>query len=174
MSLRILSLVLLSSVTLMGCEQGRRVMGLAREQPDEFTLETRKPLQMPSSFSDLPEPTPGARAAHDADPRQEAQSVLGFSNQSAAAPSVGERKLIEAAGGHQVEAQIRQKVNQEADLERQDHHATQTVFFWQKNKEHGKAIDPKAEYERLHGDKHPTETMPLQPNVQPELTSKGE
>ncbi len=174
MSRDLIFFVPLALMSLAGCEQGRQIMGLAREQPDEFTLETRKPLQLPPANTPLPEPRPGARALHDVDPRSEAQVALGVSTQSITAPSEAERDLLQRTGALEVNDSIRTQVNREADMDRQDHHTTQTVFFWQKKKEHGKAIDPKAEYQRVHGDKHPTETMPVQENVETDLTIKGE
>ena len=45
--------------------------------PDEFAILPNKPLQEPSSFSDLPPPTPGGANRVDATPNEDAIAALG-------------------------------------------------------------------------------------------------
>jgi hypothetical protein len=47
------------------------------QSPDEFAILPTKPLEMPASFAQLPEPTPGGRNRVDPTPAEDAVAALG-------------------------------------------------------------------------------------------------
>lgn len=58
-----------------GSDAEPQLMNLrSKEGPDEFSILPPKPLQMPESLNDLPEPTPGG--ANRTDPTPEADAVV--------------------------------------------------------------------------------------------------
>ena len=66
-----------SSFALSGCSSVRDVAGLDKESPDEFSVMTRAPLEMPSGNA-LPPPDLGAmRPQEKATIQQAQQAVLG-------------------------------------------------------------------------------------------------
>jgi len=52
------------------------VVGTTKTAPDEFAVQTVKPLQLPKDFTALPPPTPGTRSPLQADPIADARQIL--------------------------------------------------------------------------------------------------
>src|ERR1700749_4139758 len=65
------------ATTLAGCSgnQFGRTFGFIRDAPDEFTVTTRAPLAMPSSFN-LPPPRPGTERPQEQSERAQAELAL--------------------------------------------------------------------------------------------------
>ena len=89
----------------------------ATEGPDEFGILPPKPLEMPESLSDLPEPTPGGENRTDPKPLDDAAIALGGRPQASAGgiPS-GDSALYAHASRFGTEAGIRATLAAE-DLE---------------------------------------------------------
>jgi hypothetical protein len=89
----------------------------ATEGPDEFGIVPPKPLEMPESLVELPEPTPGGQNRTDPRPEDDAAIALGGKPQPVAGgiPS-SDAALYAHAGRFGTEAGIRQTLASE-DLE---------------------------------------------------------
>src|SRR5271165_3950193 len=66
-----------SAAVLAGCsgDSISRTLGFVRDAPDEFTVTTRAPLAMPTSFT-LPPPHPGAARPQEISERTQAELAL--------------------------------------------------------------------------------------------------
>jgi hypothetical protein len=76
--------------------------------PDEFGIVPPKPLAMPESLADLPEPTPGGTNRTDRDPEAEAAIALGGRPAAAGGIPAGDSALMAHASRYGVEGNIRQ------------------------------------------------------------------
>ncbi len=108
-------LVLISALcilTLSACggkDRGLRDFRTNKAGPDEFSVAPTKPLETPSSYSELPSPTPGGSNLTDATPNSDAIAALGG---NAAAASRGgipttDRALVAHAGRKGITPDIR-------------------------------------------------------------------
>lgn len=86
------------------------------EGPDEFAIVPPKPLEMPESLTELPEPTPGGTNRTDRDPEAEAVIALGGRPGAAGGIPAGDGALYAHAARFGVEGAIRQTLAAE-DLE---------------------------------------------------------
>jgi hypothetical protein len=131
-----------------------RTFGLVRDTPDEFTVVTRAPLSMPPDFTLRP-PMPGAPRPQERSAQSQAEaalvpdSALGLGNR--ASMSAGQAALVRDAGG-QAPADIRARVDQEAQLTSNDSRFIDKLLFWQPTKTNNAVVDPSAEAERLRRD----------------------
>jgi hypothetical protein len=140
------------TATLAGCgEDGIfRSLGFIRDAPDEFTVTTRAPLAMPTSFA-LPPPQPGVSRPQEQSER--AQAELALVPQMAlggpdAANSTGQQALVQAAGP-QPPSDIRAEVDQQAARDRNSSGLMDKVMFWRKQPQPGIVVDPQKEAQRL-------------------------
>ncbi|MGH1331608.1 MAG: DUF3035 domain-containing protein [Paracoccaceae bacterium] len=72
--------ILAVSLMLAGCSGGKapRLMPFSGGTgPDEFAIVPNKPLEEPKSYTELPEPTPGAKNLVDPTPNEDAVVALG-------------------------------------------------------------------------------------------------
>ncbi len=105
-------------LTLVACADGTpSLMNLRSGQgPDEFAIVPPKPLQMPESLAELPEPTLGGSNRADPQPFDEAIVALGGSPSAAGGIPAGDGALYSHAARFGVEAGIRSTLASE-DLE---------------------------------------------------------
>jgi hypothetical protein len=137
---------------LAGCgDEGLfRSLGFIRDAPDEFTVTTRAPLAMPTSFA-LPPPRPGAPRPQEQSERTQAelalvpQMALGEPD---AGNSSGQQALVQAAGP-QPPPDIRAEVDQEASRDRPSQGVVDKLLFWRKPAQPGIVVDPQKEAQRL-------------------------
>lgn len=106
-----------------GCSGGSgepRLMNLARsgDGPDEFSIVPTRPLEMPSSFAELPPPAPGNRNRADPEPRADAVAALGGNPAALGRAGVpaADAGLVARTARFGVEAGIRDRLAAE-DLE---------------------------------------------------------
>src|SRR6266478_1487913 len=66
---------LCASLLLLGCSDLRRVVGLDRVAPDEFSVESRAPLTIPPEFNLRP-PQPGAPRPQEGTAADKARKVI--------------------------------------------------------------------------------------------------
>ncbi|SMF69942.1 Beta-barrel assembly machine subunit BamF [Azospirillum oryzae] len=145
----------LAALTLAGCSDVRRSIGLDRQSPDEFAVVSRAPLTLPPSMQDLPKPRPGAARPQDSTPTQTAAgAVFGGAARrtgNAAGESSGERSLIAQASARDgIDPNIRAKVDQETtQLIIADKSWIDSLLFWQKQEQPYSLVDPAKEQQRL-------------------------
>lgn len=103
-----------SCLVISGCSSVRDTVGLNKESPDEFSVMTRAPLEMPTGNA-LPPPNLGAmRPQEKATIQQAQQAVLGQEViQTSTSASNSEDALLQAAGASHASSDIRKTVNQE-------------------------------------------------------------
>ena len=142
----------LAACLLTGCTGAEvdRDLGMARDSPDEFTVTTRAPLQIPARFT-LPPPVPGAPRPQEPSSALAAEAALDPAVElqaQVATASPGQDALV-AAAGPPAPAGIRQQI--EAQQARLNNRAGigSTLAFWQKAPTPGRIIDPEQESARL-------------------------
>jgi hypothetical protein len=145
----------LALLTLTGCSGDvERSLGLTRDAPDEFTVETRAPLSMPPNL-DLQPPQPGARRPQEMTAQQAAEAALAPGAALGAPPpgpdTNGQEALIAAAGGP-APADVRQKLAAEQHLDQPRQGLTASLMFWKSPPQPGEPLDPAAESRRLRED----------------------
>ncbi len=112
-------LAIATALVLAGCggDGAPQLMNLRSGQgPDEFGILPPKPLEMPESLSELPEPNPGGANRSDPQPFDEAIVALGGNPSTAGGIPAGDGALYAHAARHGVEAGIRNTLAAE-DLE---------------------------------------------------------
>src|SRR6266849_2384542 len=112
-------LVLVLFLSLGACDTIRRIAGVDKNAPDEFTVIARAPLDLPPDYSLRP-PQAGALRPQETTPTQQArQTVFRAGDKDAATVlpagkrSSGEMALLKQAGAGSADPNIRQIVNQE-------------------------------------------------------------
>jgi hypothetical protein len=141
-----------SAAVLAGCsgDSISRTLGFVRDAPDEFTVTTRAPLAMPTSFT-LPPPRPGAVRPQEVSERTQAELAL-VPQMALGAPdagsSPGQEALVQAAGPPASPA-IRTAVDEDPSLNRQPQSLGDKLMFWRKPPPPGVVIDPEKEAQRL-------------------------
>lgn len=109
-------------LTLAACGGGGdpQLMNLRSGQgPDEFAIVPPKPLELPESLSDLPEPTPAGSNRTDARPLDDAVVALGGKPQAAGGIPSGDAAIYAHAARFGVEAGIRATLaNEDLDWRR--------------------------------------------------------
>ena len=152
-------LVLVMFATVSACDTIRKVAGVDKSAPDEFTVISRAPLDLPPDFSLRP-PKAGALRPQETSPTQQArQTVFRAGDKSDAAitaalavgkRSDGEVALLKQAGAGNIDPNIRQIVNQEnSKLLESDRSFVDTLVFWKPPAEPGVVVDPTKEAQRL-------------------------
>lgn len=144
-------LLLLAPLGLAACGgDADRMLGLTRDVPDEFTVTTRAPLSLPPDFTPHP-PQAGAPRPQELTPQQAAEATLapGTALGGAAGPQTpGQDALVNAAGGP-APADIRDRVNAEAALDRPPEGLTERLMFWKSQPPAGTLLDAAGESQRL-------------------------
>jgi Protein of unknown function (DUF3035) len=139
-------------VLLGGCATGdlTRTFGLNRDSPDEYTVTTRAPLSMPPDYNLRP-PRPGVPRPQEQSERDQAaaalvpQLALG-SPQGDASP--GQAALLRETGPA-APADIRAKVDQEANQSKEDVGFINNLLSWHKPPMQNVQVDPQKESQRL-------------------------
>ncbi|WP_224824991.1 DUF3035 domain-containing protein [Cognatishimia sp. MH4019] len=73
--------VICVAMTLSACDRDRvpELLHIRSDGPDEFAILPNKPLQAPTDYTALPQPTPGGANLVDPTPKQDAVAALGGS-----------------------------------------------------------------------------------------------
>jgi hypothetical protein len=141
-------------VLLAGCSGDmERTFGLTRDVPDEFTVTTRAPLSMPPDYT-LSAPHPGASRPQELTAQQSAEAALAPDTAlagNAGPASPGQNALVDQAGPA-APADIRDRINAEAQLDRPSQGLTQRLMFWNATPPAGTLLDPARESARLRED----------------------
>jgi len=163
--------------SLAGCGGDvERTFGLVRDTPDEFTVTTRAPLSMPPDFALTP-PEPGAPRPQELTSQQAAEAALAPDTAlggTAGPDSAGQQALV-AQAGPAAPADIRSKIDSEAQLDHPPRSLADELMFWKSAPPAGTLLDPTAESQRLREDaalgQPATEgqTAIIQPNPKPKF-----
>lgn len=106
-------LALAATVSVSACSRNKenRLMNLRATGtgPDEFAILPTKPLSLPKSYAELPEPTPGGTNLTDPTPIGDAVAALGGSRKQLNRDGIprGDQGMISAAGRYGVQSGIR-------------------------------------------------------------------
>jgi len=110
-----------SALSVAGCGDFKRALGMEKVVPDEFAVTTPAPLALPPDYALRP-PKPGEARPQDVSPIDQAkQTVFRAVPQQASLPapatdrSPGEGDFLRQAGAANAPADIRQIVNADAD-----------------------------------------------------------
>jgi len=147
---------MVSVLLLGGCSGGADVkeeLGLRSPPPDEFSVVTRAPLEVPPDFTLRP-PRPGADRPNEISVREQTkQTVFGKSDKAAATASTGEGAFLSKLGANQANPAVRDSIDTEIkDLEKKEQPVAEKMLFWKKKAPLGKAIDPVVEQKRLEAE----------------------
>jgi hypothetical protein len=132
-------------ILLTGCDKTKEVLGLKREQPDEFTVLSRPPLSAPPSIALAP-PKPGARGLNEASSTKDAQDQLGLKASQSGSVSGAEKSLLSKA-----------KANEEgtsslSDMDTDDKNEDDVPYlFGNESASKKDVIDPVAEKKKHEG-----------------------
>lgn len=146
-------LIACAAVTLGGCEDTRRALGIDKSMPDEFAVVSRAPLVMPPDYNLRP-PAPGAERPQEGTTSDQARSALIGRNRidsyRAKGFSPGEVMILESAGADTIVPNIRTTLDRESSaFAREEDTFTERLVFWRENRQFGTPIDPVAEQKRL-------------------------
>lgn len=135
-----------SVLALSACEKTKEQFDFSKKPPDEFQVTTRAPLEMPPDYSLRP-PRPGApRPQEDSAVEEAKQAVFGPEStqpKNAAEPMTeGEAILLQRTGATNIDPNIRDKVDQEAQEAIEDETPTFDKIL---GKVSGKEMDPPAD-----------------------------
>jgi Protein of unknown function (DUF3035) len=141
-----------SLALLAGCsgDQLTRTFGLTRDAPDEYTVTTRAPLSMPPDYNLRP-PRPGAARPQEQSEQQQAEEAL-VPQLALGSPtgseSPGQLALMQQAGPA-APADIRRKVDQDAQSATADEGFIDKLLYWRKPNTQHAEVDPTKESQRL-------------------------
>ena len=158
-----IALILLPLI-LTSCGEAKKQLGFDKQAPDEFTVVTRAPLNMPPDYNLRP-PQPGAPQPQDGNMRDKAKQALignkksgsnvlqfgsGGTTGSSSGSSQGEKLLLKKAGAEGTDPSIRRIVDQETTaLVETDRSFTDKLIFWRKPEDYNEPVDPTKESKRL-------------------------
>lgn len=143
-----------SLITLAGCGESSlaRTFGLTRDAPDEFAVTTQAPLSMPPDFNLRP-PRPGVLRPQQRPEREQAEEAL-VPQLALTGPgggggsSRGQAALLDDAGPR-ASADVRQLVDQDAQLEQASAGFLDRVLTWRKPDTRNLQVDPEKETQRI-------------------------
>ena len=157
MALPVLAAVGLA-MTLGGCTDIRRALGMEKVIPDEFAVVSRAPLAIPPDYSLRP-PQPGAAPSQEVTPQDRAkEAVFRVGQQQATLPppaterSAGEGALLQKAGAPNADPAIREHVRDDVALTPEGQRGfVDKLLFWRKSgpPASNEVIDPSKEADRI-------------------------
>lgn len=155
---------------LAGCGGGRGAPELLNIRsdgtPDEFGILPTAPLEEPSNYASLPEPTPGGRNRVDPQPEAEAVAALG-GRPGVAASRAGDAALLAATGRFGVTPGIRRQLAEEDLLFRQRNRGRPLERLFNRNvyfdAYRTQSLDQYRELQRFRAAGIPTSAPPPEP-----------
>jgi hypothetical protein len=154
-----IALILLSGAFITGCDNTKKILGLERQNPDEFNVMQPAPLSMPPRFDELPTPRPGVQRPQEQSPQERARRAVTGEKVSSTlkdAQDSAEDALLKRAGADATESDIRHTINKEAQAESSNEGSFVHKIVGIKKKKSGKTIDPQEEHKRIYGEDHPS------------------
>ena len=142
------ALTVLVAMSVAGCAGQRPLTPHAVSQgPDEFSVVPNKPLEPPTSYSELPVPTPARANLADATPKQDAVAALG-----GRLPLAGlDGGIVSHASRYGVDPAIRAALAESDERFQKRRQATSLIprRFAYERAYRGQALNAWAEWERL-------------------------
>ena len=147
---RILCLVLLAAPLLAACSDVRQVVGLGRNNPDEFMVVKNPPLAMPPEF-ELQPPDPTRRKPTQAqDANLLAATAVGADIVVEEVDSPGLSAFLTQAGAKDAQGDIRMTLDEENDgVVVKDPSVVDRLMFWKDQPVPDPTVDAPAEAERV-------------------------
>ncbi len=146
----------ISILPLSGCGNVRNSLGLDKVSPDEFSVITRAPLEMPNNTA-LPPPMLGAsRPQEQATIAKAKEAVFGKEQNGSNTSSSVENILLQKAGAQEIQPNIRQTITKEtAELHDRNKPVAEKLLNISGNNNQGSAtiVDAKKELERINNNK---------------------
>jgi hypothetical protein len=147
------------ALTLGGCENLRKQLGVTKQTPDEFRVVSRAPLALPPDYTLRP-PEPGLARPQEGSPTQQARRAVFRAEKpepttldEAIPPdgrSMGERLLLQEAGADKAEPNIRVLVNRETNqLNEESEGFLEALIFWRDSETPGTIVNAEEEAKRL-------------------------
>lgn len=146
------------AMTLGGCTDFRRALGMEKVIPDEFAVVSRAPLAIPPDYSLRP-PQPGAAPSQEVPAQDRAkEAVFRAGQQQATLPpaaterSAGEGALLQKAGAPNADPAIREHVRDDVALTPENQRGfVDKLLFWRKSgpPDSNEVIDPSKEADRI-------------------------
>jgi hypothetical protein len=139
------------AMTLTGCADARRMVGMDHQPPDEFAVVARAPLSMPPDSS-LAAPRPGVARPQESTTRQvAAASVFGQGRGATRTGQTGgESALLAQAGAGRIDPNIRARIDEETlALVVADRRWVDSMLFWVNQEQPYEVVDPARETQRL-------------------------
>jgi hypothetical protein len=148
--------IAIAAVSLGGCDSLRRAAGVDKSPPDEFSVISRAPLELPPDYTLRP-PRIGALRAQEVAPTDQArQTIFRAADKNATGAvatgnlSAGEAAILKQAGATSAPSDIRKTVNQETTrLSEPDRSFIDSLLFWKSEPVPGEIVDPQKEAQRL-------------------------
>ena len=145
-------LVLAATVLLVsGCDTIRETLGLTKRAPDEFTVYSRDPLEVPEKF-ELAMPVAGATRLSLNTPKEKAMKALfgASAERSGDKSAKGVDAFVREIGADRPEPNIRTTVDEETTrLSAEDKSWGDRLRFWGTDTEYGRVVDPEKEAKRI-------------------------
>ncbi len=148
------ALGLCALISLSGCDDTKRALGIDKSIPDEFAVVRRAPLVMPPDYNLRP-PSPGAERPQEGTTAEQARNALIGRNRldgyRVRGFSPGEIELLDSAGADLILPGIRSTLDRETSAFASESDSfTDRLVFWSSNHQFGTPIDPVAEQKRLN------------------------
>ena len=151
------------AIALGGCQGMKDQLGLGKQSPDEFRVQSRAPLSVPPNFANrpLPTPQPGVTRPQEGTTAQQAKSAVFRiedndgprkpTNASFTSLTPGEQALLMAAGADQSDSQIREVVDRETKrINSEDEDFVDSLVFWREPEKPGVIVDADEEARRIN------------------------
>lgn len=158
------AIALVAVVLAAGCETVKKTVTREKRAPDEFAVYSRAPLSVPPEFALRP-PEPGAERPQAVSAKESAQDALFTTTRAGkggarpkpqplppglANASPGVQALLRQTGALSADPSIRTLVNRETSiLSEEDKTLADRIMFWGVPTEHGEAVDPQKEAQRI-------------------------
>lgn len=145
---------LCAAALLSGCDNARKALTQTKAAPDEFSVYTRAPLNMPPDYGLRP-PSDSPEIQTEAEnTKNQAKRVLlgpaGVDSQPIQADTPGTTALLARAGAHNAEPGIRDIVEQETSAyAEEDLRFLEKLMYGDKAQGMGDVVDPAGEMKRI-------------------------
>ena len=162
MRVAVIAMALAAIVLAAGCETVKKTVTREKRAPDEFAVYSRAPLSVPPDYGLRP-PEPGAERPQAVSAKESAQDALFTTTRAGkggarpkpqtpamANASPGVQALLRQTGALNADPSIRTVVNRETSiLAEEDKTLADRIMFWGVPTEHGEAVDPQKEAQRI-------------------------
>lgn len=135
---------------LTACEDTKEYLGLNNYAPDEFVVVQQRPLDMPPPDYTMEKPRPGdVRPQYEGAELKAKRLLLQGEKKCKMMKGQGIEEKFSAKISGEIDPEIREKVTQESEAERERKRSfTNKVAFW-KDQRPGRVVDPFEERKRV-------------------------